>query len=188
MDDLRWQRGRASTFFNKVSHFLENGLLHSLCYIFWDQLAVLLPPGVLTQRAWEKNIFHCGTGKWLHYSNAWTFIYKEHFVFILKRCFVRSPEQGLQCMSLSNILPTAPTSSSWPVIYYICQSLVTFPRLWGEIGLRLCWGTPMDRSVATTADRYLCLHWLHIGALNIPPRPKHGLKRFRWDNHKMTLK
>lgn len=33
-----------------------------------------------------------------------------------KEVLCKGPEQGPQCMSLSNILPTAWTSSSWPVI------------------------------------------------------------------------
>lgn len=117
VDALRWQRGRAPPFLGSVSHFLETGYCTVCAHTFpGDWLATLFPLTVLTQRAWEKNIFHCSTGKWLHYSNAWTFIYKEHLVSVLKRCFVRGPEQGLQCMSLSNILPTAPTSSFCPVI------------------------------------------------------------------------
>lgn len=46
----------------------------------------------------KKNIIQHSLGKWLHYANAWTFIYKEHLVFLFKRCFVRSLEQGSQCI------------------------------------------------------------------------------------------
>jgi hypothetical protein len=46
-------------------------------------------------------------------------LFTKNILFSLKRCFVKDPEQGMQCMSLSNMRPTAhssPTSSSWPAI------------------------------------------------------------------------
>ena len=63
-DALRWQRGRAPTLLGSVSHLLETGCRAVCAHTFpGDWLATLFPLTVFTQRAREKNIFHCSPGK-----------------------------------------------------------------------------------------------------------------------------
>lgn len=79
---------------------------------------------------------------------------------------MRAPEQGLQCTSLSNILPTAPASSSRPVIsclLHLCESCNLSSTL-GKVGYSCSGGAPVAGSVVTEADRYLGLLWFRSGA------------------------
>lgn len=55
----------------------------------------------------KKSIVHCNFGKWLHYSDSWTFIYKEHLVFLFQEMLCEALLTRLAVYeSKLNILPT----------------------------------------------------------------------------------
>lgn len=61
-----------------------------------------------SQRLMKKNIVHCSFGKWLHHLDSWTFIYKEHLVFLFQEMLCEAMlTRPAVYESKLNILPTA---------------------------------------------------------------------------------
>lgn len=66
-----------------------------------------------SHRLVKKNIVHCDFGKWLHSSDSWTFIYKEHLVFLF---------QEMLCEALVTRLAVC----IWKRAEYIAHSWLNF--------------------------------------------------------------
>lgn len=128
----------------KNTHFLEqgfsvfrDGLLHSLYKsLLLRLLATPLPPNSPHPEDLGEEYLSLQCWKMTSLLKCMNFYLQRTSCFHPKEVLCKGPGQGLQCMSLSNILPTAPTSSSWPVISCLlhlsesCNFSKTLGRNW----------------------------------------------------------
>lgn len=135
----RWfhmQSGRTLTFVNKVSQFLGMGSYTLYANISWDWQATPLPPNSPHPEDLGEEYLSLQCWKMTSLLKCMNFYLQRTSCFHPKEVLCKGPEQGLQCMRLSNILPTAPTSSSWPVISCLlhlsesCNLSKTLGRNW----------------------------------------------------------
>lgn len=142
VDDLRWQRRRASTLLSKVSHFLEVGCCTLCTNIFsWDWLAAPLPPVSLHPEGLGEEYRSLQCWKMTSLLKCMNFYLQRTSCFRPKEVLCKGPGTRLAVYEPVKYTATALTSSSWPVISCLlhpsesCNLSKTSGRSWPTVML-----------------------------------------------------